>query len=172
MNIEDKEKILKQRASEISIVYNQEDNDDYIDILEFTINNDNYAVESKFIEEVYLIKDITEIPFTPNYIIGVISVRGNIFSVIDIKRLFNQQSQEVKNKSKAIILKNNDMEFALLSESVIGITKLKRNDIQARPFTLTGLQTEYILGMTNDKLVILDADKMLSDKKMIINQEI
>ncbi|MBC7473298.1 MAG: purine-binding chemotaxis protein CheW [Candidatus Sericytochromatia bacterium] len=172
MNIEDKEKILKQRASEISLVYNQEDKDDYIDILEFTINNDKYAVESKFIDEVYLIKDITEIPFTPSYIIGVISVRGNIFSVIDIKRLFNQQSQEVKSKSKAIILKNNDMEFALLSESVIGITRLKRNDIQTKPFSLTGLQAEYILGMTTEKLVILDADKMLSDKKMIINQEV
>ena len=164
--------ILRQRAKELAFEIIEPIKEESIDVLEFMSGEEYYAIDSLYIKEVYSIRELTQIPFTPDYILGVINIRGEIFSVIDFKILFNSKPQIINEKNKAIVVKNNDMEFSLLTEKIIGIKSLKKSDIFDTPLTLNELQSEYISGVTKDGLIIINIDKMLSDEKMIVHQEI
>lgn len=173
MSIKDKNEILKQRAIILAQESEQKINkDEYIEVLEFMISNDRYIIENSYLHEVYPIKELTEIPFTPSYIMGVINVRGNIFSVIDIKTLFNKRPEIITEKSKAIIVKNENMEFSIHTEKIIGVNFVLKSELQPPPSTLSGIEADYISGISKDGLIFLDVGKMLSDKRMIVQQDL
>lgn len=169
----DKKSILKNRASEMAKLPFSEDDQEVIEVLVFTLSDEKYAINTSFIEEVTIIKDLTEIPFVPPFIKGVINIRGHIYSIIDLTVLFNlKKSDESLNKAKTIIIKNEEMEFGIYTDSLEGVIKVSKSDIKDSPLGVSDSSKDYISGITSDNLIILDTSKLLSDKKMIVNQEI
>lgn len=169
----DKKLILKNRSVEIAKLPLLEDDTEVIEVLVFTLSDEKYAISTSFIEEVTLIKDLTEIPFVPPFIKGVINIRGHIYSIIDLKVLFNlKKSDESLTKAKTIIIKNDEMEFGIYTDTLEGVIKISKSDIKESPVGISDSSRDYISGITGDNLIILDTSKLLSDKKMIVNQEI
>ena len=88
--LKDVNRILKDRAKELSEAPEQEViTEDCIEVVEFVLAYEKYAVESNFIDEVYPMKDFTPVPGTPDFVLGIINLRGKIMSVIDIRKFFD-----------------------------------------------------------------------------------
>jgi purine-binding chemotaxis protein CheW len=170
---EERRRILKRRARALARKRQGDPTDRrHIEVLEFLVSTERYAIESSFVREVYPLRELTPLPCTPSFVLGIVNVRGQILSVIDIKKFFELPEKGLTNLSKMIILRTDKMEFGILADVILGVSQLLINDIQRGLPTLTGIREEYLIGITRERAIILDAEKLLTDKKIIVHEEV
>lgn len=164
------EQILKNRAQRLATPIS-EDNTylTKITVVEFRIAHEIYALALKRIRIIHPLKSLTFIPGTPDFIKGVINLRGEIISVVDLKIFFDLPDQEFTKLSQVIILTSDEMEYGILADEILGVVELSKNDIHSSLPTLTGIRADYLKGVTGNGIVVLDDEKLLTDKKMCIN---
>lgn len=166
-------RILRARAKALAggEPENHEEDEPYLEVVEFLLGDEKYCIELIHIREVYPLKDITPLPCTPEFVIGIINFRGQILSIIDLKYLFNLPTQE-DSEHRVIILRSDEMEFGVLADEILGVRRICISEIQPASAMFTGTGAEYTRGVTTDRAAILDGEKILSDKKIVVHQEV
>ena len=114
---------------------------------------------------------ITPLPNLPKWVLGISNIRGEIISVVDLKRFFERPSDGLKKRSRLLVVHSEDTKLALVVDKIMGIVSLDRVDtsIQQSPYKEGGISA-FILGvaMTEDKLLnILDIDKLFSSLRTV-----
>jgi purine-binding chemotaxis protein CheW len=188
---QDKRDILRARARELARKPAEAAiAEDQTEIVEFLLAYERYAIESVYIREVHLLKDLTPVPCTPPFVLGMINVRGQIVTVIDIKRFFGLPDKGLSDLNKVIIVHSDagqevtehsttgrpdrgaGMGFGILADTIFGVRTLPLKELHPSLPTLTGVRAEYLKGVTNERLVVLDVQKILSDKKIMVHEEV
>lgn len=165
-------KILKARAQALAQEAVGDDvNGESVEILEFQLASENYGIESSFVRDVQPLKAFTPLPGMPPFVLGIVNVRGQIFSVIDLKKFFELPDKGLGDLNKVIIVRSPMLEFGILADVIVGIRRIPISEIQPSLPTLTGIRQEYLRGIGRDQLVLLDAEKLLSDRNLIVHQE-
>ena len=168
---EEKNKILKSRAKILAVESEKKAKaEEFIQVVEFLLACEKYAVASEYVREIYPLKEFTPIPCTPPFVLGIINVRGQILSVIDIKKFFDLPEKGLTDLNKVIILHTESMEFGILADAIIGVRNIVVSELQTSLPTLTGIREEYLKGVTKERTVILDAEKLLSDKSIVVHE--
>jgi purine-binding chemotaxis protein CheW len=169
----EKRAILRERArilaQEPLQVVHAEDN---LELLAFRLSSEVYAVESQYVREVYPLKDFTHLPGTPPFVLGIINMRGQIFSIVDLKKFFDLPKKGLGQLNKLIILHDEKMEFAILADDILGIQSIPLSAIQPAPPTVSGIGAQYLRGITDERIIILDTGKILGDGNIIVHQEV
>jgi purine-binding chemotaxis protein CheW len=142
-----------------------------LEILEFTLGKERYAFASSCVREVFPLTEITPLPGLPAHVLGVVNVRGRILSVMDIRRLLDFGNVGLTNLNKAIILHHGDMELAVLADEVTGVYAIDAEEGQRTLPTLSGNQEAYLHGVTKDRVVVLDAEKLLASKDLLVRTD-
>ena len=168
---EDTQRILKERAQALAREpARAESADAGIEVVEFTLAYERYAVASEYVREVYPLEELTPLPCTPAFVLGIVNVRGEILSVIDLKKFFDLPEKGLTDFNKLIVLESEDMVFGILADAISGVRYIPRADIQPSLPTLTGIREDYLHGVTAERVVVLDAEKLLSDEKLIVQE--
>jgi len=171
--INDKKRILKERALRLA---RRPDTDaireECLDVIEFMLAHERYAVEVNYVREVYPLKDLTPVPCTPSFVLGIMNVRGQVLSVTDIREFFNLPRKEITDTNRVLILKNNKLELGVLAEAVLGERKIPIDEVHPDVPTLRGAREQYVRGVTKERLIILDANKLLSDDGIVVHEEV
>ena len=161
--------ILRRRARELAKAPDAEvGGARLMEILEFSLGPERYAFQTSFVREVFPLTEITPLPGVPSYILGVVNVRGRILSVMDIRRLLEFSNVGLTNLNKAIILHNKGMELAVLADEVAGVYAVDAEEGQRGLATLSGRREEYLKGVTQDRVVVLDAEKLLASEDLLV----
>jgi purine-binding chemotaxis protein CheW len=142
----------------------------HLEIIEFKLASETYGIEAMFVREIHQLRDLTPLPGVPSFVLGITNVRGQILSVVDLKKFFNLPDKGLGELNKMIILRNKGMEFGILADSILGTHAIPLEAIQAPPATVTGIGAEYVRGVTGERVIVLDAEKILDDGKMIVNE--
>ena len=145
---------------------------DNIEIVEFLLATERYAVESARIREVYPLRECTPLPCTPPFVRGMINVRGQIIVVMDVRCFFELAFNGLTSLSKVLIIEANANPFGILADAVLGVRSIPLARIQAALPTLTGTRAAYLRGITEDRTIILDPDKILSDPRVRVHEEV
>ena len=145
---------------------------EFLEITEFRLASETYGIESSFVREVYPLKDFTPLPGVPPFVLGIVNVHGQILSVVDLKKFFNLPDKGLGELNKMIILRNKRMEFGILADAILGTMSVPLDAIQAPPATVTGIGAEYLKGVTKEQVIALDAEKILNDEKIIVNEPV
>ena len=108
--------------------------------------------------------------------LGIVNLRGEILPVIDIRKFFDLPEKGLTNLNKVIVLesagsKSGDMVFGTLADAISGVCRIPRAGIQPSLPTLTGIRDDYLVGVTAERVVVLDAEKLLHDEKLIVNEQ-
>ncbi len=168
---EEKKKILRDRARALAQAADKQEPEGFIEVLEFLLAYERYGVESSHVREVCVLKDLTPLPGTPPFVSGIVNVRGRVLSIIDLKKFFDLPEKGLGDLNKVIILSSPEMEFGILADVILGTRRVSLNDLQPSLPTLTGIRADYLRGVTGDRLVVLDAGKVLADKRILINTD-
>ena len=143
-----------------------------LEVLEFRLAQERYAVETRHVREVLALKDLTLLPCTPPFVLGIVNVRGRITPVIDIKKFFDLPDQGLTDLHRIILVHGNDLEIGLLADVIVGVRSMPVDSVQPSLPTLTGVRADYLKGVTAERLVVLDLDRILTDPKIVVHEEV
>lgn len=167
-----KKELLRARARALAQRLDREEPEErHLDVLLFLLSHETYAVELERVREVVSLKELTPVPWTPAFVLGIINVRGEILSVIDLGQFFDLPYKGLTELNKVIALYSDEMEFGILADEILGVRSVPFSEIQISPSPLTDVRSEYLRGVTAEGLIIIDGLKILSDKRMIIHEE-
>ncbi|GGA41634.1 chemotaxis protein CheW [Dyella nitratireducens] len=143
-----------------------------IEVVEFNLAYERYAIESRYVREVYPLENLTPVPCTPSHVLGVVNLRGEIISVIDIRVFFDLPKTGLPDLNKVMVLESEHMSFGVLVDAVASVYKIRIADIQSALPAMTQIREAYLKGLTADCMAILDGGKLLSDAGIVVNEQI
>lgn len=170
---EETQRVLKARAQALAREPGKvEAADERLEVVEFLLAHERYAVESRYVREVYPLENLTPLPCTPAFVLGVVNLRGEIVSVIDIKKFFELPEKGLTDLNKVIVLQSETMRFGILADAVLGVRRMPVAELQPSLPTLTGIREKYLRGVTPDLTVLLDAHKLLADETIVVQEQV
>jgi len=165
-------RILNERAKVLARTGGEAQDADTLEIVEFVLGYERYAVETSFVREIHSLMNLTSLPCTPAFVLGVVNLRGEIISVIDIKVFFDLPEQGLTDLNKVIVLQSENMRFGILADAVQGVRRVPVAEIQTSLPTLTGIRERYLMGVTSERMIVLDADKLLADEGIVVQEQV
>jgi purine-binding chemotaxis protein CheW len=167
------ERILRARAKTLAIPTRQAmPAGAMLELLEFKLAAERYALETRHVQDVQPLRDLTPLPGTPAFVLGIVNVRGRILPVLDLKKFFDLPERGLTDLHRIILLRGNDLEFGLLADVIVGVRSMPTDSLQPSLPTLTGIRAEYLKGIGEDRLVVLEVEHILADPKIIVHQEV
>ncbi len=169
---ENKRRVLKERAQALARERVAKGSEAAVEIVEFSLASERYGIETGFVREVLVLKELTPVPCTPAFIAGIVNVRGRMVTAVDLRHFFDLPAQGLHDLHKVIVLRAEELELGILADDVICVRSVPVGQLQATLPTLTGIRAEYLKGVTGERLTVLDAGKLLADTKLIVNEEV
>ncbi len=141
--------------------------------LTFRIGNENYGLELSQTREIIEYSGITEVPLMPNFLRGVINLRGEVVPVIDLAVRLGRKSIEVQKRTCIIVveLQNNEQNhvLGLLADSVSEVIEMNDENIEDAPSFGANIRADFIQGIAkreDEFVVLLDANNALSIREL------
>jgi purine-binding chemotaxis protein CheW len=170
---EEAARILHERARALArTTETAEETGTYLELLEFRLASERYAVETRHVEAVHPLQDLTPLPCTPPFVLGIVNLRGCIVPVLDLKKFFELPEQGLTDLHRIILVRGNDLELGLLADVTAGVRRVRLDSLQPSLPTLTGIRADYLKGVSEERLIVLDLDRVLSDPKIIVHEEV
>jgi purine-binding chemotaxis protein CheW len=164
--------ILKSRARALSRPPAAQDDGATLQVVEFRLAGETYAIEHAMVRGVVPLKDLTPLPCTPGFVRGVVNVRGQIVPVIDIRKFFDLPEAGIADVHVIIIVHHKGVELGIDADAVTIVRAIRLSDVQPSLPTLTGIRAQYLKGVSREHVVILDAAKILSDPKIVVDEQV
>ncbi len=133
--------------------------------LTFSLGNEYYGLEISFVTEIIGIQPITEIPELPNYVKGIINLRGKIIPVMDVRLRFKKPFQEYNDRTCVIVIDIKNISIGLIVDSVSEVLAIPDSNIVPPP-EVKAVQNKYIKGIgkvENEIKLLLDCEKLISE---------
>lgn len=144
----------------------------FLEVVAFQLANETYALETSWVREVYPLKEFTPLPGTPPFVLGLINARGELLAVIDIKKFYDLPEEGLTDLNKVIVVASEGMQLGILADVVLGVQSVPVESLQPSLPTLTGIRAEYLRGVTRERVVVLDAGKLLSRMRIAEQEEV
>ncbi len=132
--------------------------------ISFMLNNNHYGIKLKYIKEVLKDTSISHVPCTPDFVKGIMNLRGDFITVINLKEFLNMEPDKDVQKKPIIIVENEDLVLALLIDKINELFEIPDEVIPKNSENNVSYDIIY-----NDKVhTILNIDRMLKDKRLFI----
>jgi purine-binding chemotaxis protein CheW len=132
--------------------------------LTFSLEENVFGVAIRFVREIIGVQNITKVPETPDFIKGVINLRGKVIPIIDVRLKFGKEEAAYTERTCIIVVEMNDMIVGLVVDRVDDVLSLPDEDVASPPDGRLGFETMYIEGIGNidgQVLLLLDLEKFL-----------
>ncbi len=141
-------------------------------VVAFSLANETYGIATEFVKEVQPLRNVTPVPCTPDFVIGVVNVRGSIYSVMDIRNFFGAPKKEITDLTKVILVDAAGLEVGIVADDVSGATSIALSEIKPPLAAQSAAKDEFIQGVTPKMLIILNLEALLRDSRIIVHQEV
>ncbi len=135
-----------------------------LQLVTFTLGNEEYAVDILKVQEINRMKEITRVPNSPSYVEGVINLRGKVIPVVNLRRKFGLAERESDEQSRIMIMDIQGITMGLVVDSVSEVLRVPSDIVEPTPPMASNISTEFIKGIAKleDRLIILlDMDRLL-----------
>lgn len=142
--------------------------DEVLQWVTFKLENEVYGVNVMQVQEVLRYSEIAAVPGAPNYVIGIINLRGNVVTVIDTRVRFGLMPSEVSENSRIVIIEAEKQVIGILVDGVAEVVYLRSSEIDIAPNVGTDESAKFIQGVSNregELLILVDLNKFLNDEE-------
>ncbi len=148
----------------------EEDEDTQKDkFLTFTVGKEDYGLEIYHVTEIIGIQKITEVPDMPDYVKGVINLRGKVIPIMDVRKRFKFDERDYDDRTCIVVVHINDTSLGLVVDTVKEVSDIPEKDIQPPPEIAEGNRQFFIRGLgkvEEEVKILLDAEKLLSKSEI------
>ncbi|OLN24801.1 Positive regulator of CheA protein activity (CheW) [Desulfovibrio sp. DV] len=139
-----------------------------LQLVTFSIGEEEFGVDILSVQEIIRMMDITKVPRAPDFVEGVINLRGKVIPIIDLRRRFGLATRDHDKHTRIIVIEINNMIVGFVVDSVSEVLRIPASTVEPPPPVVSGLESEYIsgVGKLEDRLLILlDLNKLLSGEE-------
>lgn len=139
-----------------------------LQLVTFHLDNEIYGVNVMQVQEVLRYTEIASVPGSPNYVLGIINLRGNVVTVIDTRCRFGLSKTDITEFSRIIMIEVEGQVVGILVDSVSEVVNLKSSEIDNAPNLGTEENARFIEGICNrenELLILVDLEKLLTDEQ-------
>ncbi len=139
-------------------------------VLTFFLGQEEYGLEILKVQEIIGMMDVTAVPRTPQYIRGVINLRGKIIPIVELRLKFDMETIEQTEETCIIVVRAGGIEIGIVVDKVSEVVDIAREDIEDAPSFGTSVRTDYILGIGKSEgrvKMLLDIEKVLATEDMV-----
>lgn len=144
--------------------------DELLQMVVFQLGGEEFGVEIMKVQEIIRMPEITQIPQSPDFVEGVINLRGRIIVVINLDKRFNLTSKEIDEHSRIIVVEIGENVVGMIVDSVNEVLRIPVSSVDPAPeLIMSNISKEYITGvgkMDNRLLIFLDLAKVLDKKEV------
>lgn len=171
MTSEEIKKLSNDDLSETTTKMVMEEDDDSMKnrYLTFRVGDEDYGIEIFYVTEIVGMQKVTEVPDMPDFVKGVINLRGQVIPVIDVRARFKITPKEYDDRTCAIVVNMDSAVIGLIVDSVDEVMNIPEEDISPPPAINESWCCRFINGMGkvgNRVKILLDVSKLLFDGDM------
>ncbi|MBW3696392.1 MULTISPECIES: chemotaxis protein CheW [Vibrio] len=143
-------------------------NDEVLQWVTFQLEEETYGINVMQVREVLRYSEIAPVPGAPDYVLGIINLRGNVVTVIDTRSRFGLMQGEITDNTRIIVIESERQVIGILVDSVAEVVYLRSSEIDTTPSVGTDESAKFIQGVSNRDgklLILVDLNKLLSDEE-------
>lgn len=140
-----------------------------VQLVAFKLGREEYGIDILQVQEIKKMTDITRVPHTPDYIKGVINLRGSVLPVIDLKTRLDLLEQDYTDDTRIIIVKVDEIAVGMIVDAVSEVMAIDQEQIEVSQEAVGGVSTNYISGvgkLENRLMILLNLEAIIG-----INQD-
>jgi purine-binding chemotaxis protein CheW len=140
---------------------------DTLELATFFVGDALCGMDILKVQEINKLIEMTRVPKAPEYVLGILNLRGEIVTIIDLGKKLGLKSTELDDKTRNIIVSSNEEHIGLLVEQICDVVQAEWNRIEKPPSNIGNLQGKFFTGVykTENSLIgILDVEKVLEDE--------
>ena len=149
-----------------------------LETVTFHIHHEYLGMATSLVVETHPLKTLhwSRVPCAPPFIVGVVNLRGHICAITDLARFVGLPAHAISEKAHILLLRGGmcadgkEMELALLTDDVPQIRNIHLKSLNPPPDTISPILKEYLMGITPDMLMVLDMQRLLSEKRLIVQE--
>ncbi|MBD5641335.1 MAG: chemotaxis protein CheW [Desulfovibrio sp.] len=143
--------------------------DELLQLVTFSIGEEEFGVNILKVQEINRTMEITKVPRSPEFVEGVINLRGKVIPIIDLRRRFGLSSKPEDKDTRIIVIEINSVIVGFVVDAVSEVLRIPASTVEPPPPVVAGVESDYIsgVGQLKDRLLImLDLDKLLSTEDL------
>ena len=148
---------------------NPKANDEVIQWVTFKLDEEIYGINVMQVQEVLRLTEIAPVPGAPDYVMGIVNLRGNVVTVIDTRKRFGLFQKEPDDATRIVIVEVDNQVIGMLVDSVAEVVNLRTSEIETTPsLGEDNESSKYIQGVHSrdeEILILVDVNKMLTEKE-------
>lgn len=160
--------ILSERAKILAVELDSGARRAGLDLLLFSLAGERYGIDTAFVQEVCKLANLTTVTGAPAHLVGLTNLRGEAIVVYDLTKFLPFPTLGFSQMADLIVIGKDNVEFAVVVDSLDSQYYLALTDILAAPPVEAG-STGYIRGVTKENLIVIDAEALISDQRLYIN---
>lgn len=140
--------------------------DEVLQWVTYRLGDETYGINVMQVQEVLRHTEIAPVPGAPEYVIGIINLRGNVVTVIDTRARFGLPEGEITDNTRIVIIEADEHIVGIMVDSVAEVVYLKSSEIDSATSVGTEESTKFIQGVSNrddELLILVDLNRMLND---------
>jgi purine-binding chemotaxis protein CheW len=152
----------------MSTVAQQQQENPVLRWVTFRLGKEKYGVNVMQVQEVLRVTEIAPVPGAPDYVLGIINLRGNVVTVVDTRKRFGLPVKDIDDSSRIVIIEVNGNVIGMLVDSVADVADLYKSDIESAPNVGTEESAKYIQGVASrdgELLIVDDLNRFLSEEE-------
>lgn len=142
--------------------------DQWEQLVVFRLANEFYGVDIGAVNTIIRMQEITDIPQTPDFVEGVINLRGSIIPVIDLRKRFSLPVADVTKASRIVVVESDRQMIGMVVDAVAETLRLPADSIEPPSPVIASVDAEYLRGVgkqENRLVILLDLDKVLTSRE-------
>lgn len=151
-------------SQEPAINRNDPHDDDLLQLVTFRIGEEEFGVDILAVQEIIRLMQITMVPRAPEFIEGVINLRGKVIPVVNMRTRFNKEQHMPDSSTRIVVMELGQKIVGFLVDGVSEVLRIPENTVEDPPPVVAGIGSEYIRGigkLDNRLLILLDLDHLL-----------
>ena len=136
-------------------------------IVSFRLADEEYGLDIMKVQEIILIGQITHMPQTPDFVRGLINLRGQVIPIIDLRSRFDFPAGEKSESQRIIVVNVGTRTMGIVVDEVDQVLRVKAEDIEPPPTSVKGIKHDFITGLVkqeNKLVILLDIEHLLTEK--------
>ena len=165
--------------AEINLEQAKKDNNissnELLQLVSFNIGEEEFGVDILCVQEINRMVEVTRVPNAPQFVVGVINLRGKVIPIIDMRMRLGLETKSDDKNTRIIVVEIKNKVIGFIVDNVNEVLRISKSITEAPPPMVSGINSEYItsIGKLDDRLLILlDLDKILATADTIKNSEL